>query len=304
MRSNIAPRIAVMLAVLALLIAACGPTPAASPAPTAAVTSAATAAATAAATSAPAVQSAIERVKAKGGLYVAIYSSPPLSFLDAGAWKGANADFTRECAKQKLGLTPEQIFPIILPFASFIPGLQSKRFDVVAGLTINPQRLEGALATSHIHTWGARPVFRKGDALVNQVRSWSDMAKAGTELALTSGANEIAEAQKRNIPIKTYATIDLQVADLKAGRIRMILYGDLGIPALLQANPDLEAAKDPFDYEGIGSGSAFFFNKDDKALRDVFNDCVNDLKRSGLAAQVLKQHGIPEIIPPAGNPPN
>jgi polar amino acid transport system substrate-binding protein len=295
MRTGHMPRAVVLLAVITLVLAACG-TPAASPAPTAA--------ATAAATAAPAVQSAIDRIKAKGGLYVAMYSSPPLSFLDAGAWKGANADFTRECAKDKLGLTPEQIFPIVLPFAAFIPGLQSKRFDVVAGLTINPQRLQAGIATQHIHTWGARPVFRKGDPLVNQVKSWTDMAKAGTELALSSGSNEIAEAHKRNIPIRTYATPDLYVADLKAGRIRMILFGDLGLPALLAANPDLEAVKDPFDYEGIGSGSAFFFNPDDKALRDAFNDCINTMKGSGKVAEVLKTHGIPQIIPPAGPPPN
>ena len=295
MRTDQIPRAVVLLAVFMLVLAACG-APAASPAPTAAGTAAATAAPTAA--------SAIDRVKAKGGLYVAMYSSPPLSYLDAGAWKGANADFTRECAQQTLGLTPEQVFPIVLPFAAFIPGLQSKRFDVVSGLTINPQRLQAGIATQHIHTWGARPVFRKGDPLVGQVKSWTDMAKAGTELGLSSGSNEIAEAQKRNIPVKTYATPDLYVADLKAGRIRMILYGDLGLPALLAANPDLEAVKDPFDYEGIGSGSAFFFHPDDKALRDAFNTCISTLKGNGKAAEILKTHGIPQLIPPAGPPPN
>ena len=293
MRSDHVPRAATLLTVFTLVLAACA-TPAASPSPTVGATAAPTAAST----------SAIDRVKAKGGLYVAVYSSPPLSFLDAGNWKGANADFTRECAQQKLGLSAEQVFPIVLPFAAFIPGLQSKRFDVVAGLTINPQRLQAGIATQHIHTWGARPVFRKGDPLVGQVKSWTDMAKAGTELALSSGSNEIAEAQKRNIPIKTYATPDLYVADLKAGRVRMILFGDLGLPALLAANPDLEAAKDPFDYEGIGSGSAFFFHPDDKVLRDAFNDCINTLKGNGKAAEILKAHNIPAIIPPAGPPPN
>ena len=274
---------------ITLTVAACGP--AAAPAPSAAAT--ATAAPTAA------TPSAIDRVKSKG-LYVGVFSSAPLTFLDGSNWVGSVAEETRYCAQEKFGLGDDKIFPVFLPIAGLFPGLQAKRFDVVAGLTINPTRLQVAIATQHMHTWGARPIFKTGDPLVNQIHSWTDIAKSGQELALAAGVNEIAEAQKRNIPVKTYQTLDLAVADLIAGRIRMVLHGDLAIAGVkAQTNNGIVEA-DPFDYEGIQSGAAFWTHPDEKDLRDALNDCVTQMKSNGKLKDILTKWKIPLVIPPAG----
>src|SRR2546428_363369 len=118
MRSVSSTRWLVLFAILTFVIAACG-APAAAPSTSASGTAAT--AATAAPTKAP---SAADRIKAKGGFYVAIFSSPPLSYLDGSSWVGSEADFTRECAQSKLGLPAEQVYPIILPIAGLLPGLQ------------------------------------------------------------------------------------------------------------------------------------------------------------------------------------
>src|ERR1700687_3301226 len=286
------------LTILALVFSACTAAAAAAP------TSTAQAQATATAAPTPGKVSAIDRIKAAGALYVAIYSSAPLSYLDSGSnWVGAEADIVRQCASDKLGLAADKVFPIILPIAAMLPGLQSKRFDMVAGLSLNPARLQVALATTHLHTWGSIVVFRKGDPLVKTVHSWDDLAKNGETLGLAAGVTDIAVAQAKGVPTKTDGTTDLYVADLLAGRVRVILYGNLQLPTLItQTNGQLEAPS-PWTYEGF-SGDAMYFNQDDKDLRDLFNDCINTLKGNGKAVEILNKWNIALDIPPAGPPPN
>jgi polar amino acid transport system substrate-binding protein len=291
MRRTRSSRFLALGVVAAILLSACGATPAAAPT--------GSAAATASAAPTTAVATAIDRVKQKG-LYIGVFSSAPLSFLEGQNWVGSEADITRQCASEKFGLTTEQIFPIFLPLAGLLPGLQAQRFDMAAGLTVNPTRLQVAIATQHGHTWGARPIFKRGDALATTIHSWTDMSKAGVELGLAAGVQEITTAQQKNIPVRTYATLDLAVKDLQAGRIRMVLHGDLAIPGVIaQTNNEIVAAE-PFDYEGIQSGAAFWFNPNEKDLRDSFNDCISSLKTSGKMREILTKWNQPLNIPPAG----
>jgi ABC-type amino acid transport substrate-binding protein len=143
-------------------------------------------------------------------------------------------------------------------------------------------------------------MMRKGDDLLNKIHSWTDMAKNGVELGLVQGANEIAEAQKRGIQVRTYPTIDLQVKDLLANRINVILIGDLGAPGIIDQTNGQVAMADPFDYEGIQSSAAFYFHPDDRDLRDLFNTAITDMKNSGKVKEILTKYNIPLNIPPPG----
>ena len=85
-------------------------------------------------------EDALERVKAAGVMKVGTETAfAPFDFIDAGKHTGLNVDVFAEIGKE-LGVEIEWI---TLPWDGVLPGLESGKFDMVAGpATITNARME------------------------------------------------------------------------------------------------------------------------------------------------------------------
>lgn len=289
-----------LLAVATIVLTACsGATPTA--APTAAPTTAPTNAPTAAPTPEPSVApDPIARVKAEG-LYVAFVGENPWSFLAPdGTFTGAEADMVKECAGQ-LGIT--EIYPVNVQFDGLLPGLQARRYDMIAaGMSIREQRLEVAISTQLLYRYGTRVVGRKGDPVLQTLTSWTKVGESGIEVAMIRGSTEITDTQPFGVKVKEYPDNPTELADLLAGRLQLMAWNDNYFGSFIKENPDTPIEAVPnWDYEGVVSLPGHYFNSEDVALRDAFNDCYSELKTNGRLAEILTQWGFnPDTIPDPG----
>jgi len=270
--------------------AACSSTPAASAPPSAAATAAPTAAA----------QTALARVKDKG-IYVAIVGEKPWAFIDTdGSFKGAEAEMVQECAT-KLGIPA--VLPVSQVFDGLLPGLQARRYDMIAaGMSIKPARLEVAISTQLLYRYGTRIIGKKGDTILPTLTSWTAVGKSGIEVAGIRGSTEITDTAKFGVKWKEYPDNPSELADLLAGRIRLMAWNDNYYGELIAQKPDtpIESVK-TWDYEGIVSLPGHYFNPADTDLRDAFNNCYSDMKTNGDMAKILTKWGFdPSTIPPPG----
>ena len=79
----------------------------------------------------------------------------------------------------KLGIT--EIFPVNVIFDGLLPGLDARRFDMIAaGMSIREARLQVAISSQLLYRYGTRIAFKKGDDLINTVKSWTTRARPGS----------------------------------------------------------------------------------------------------------------------------
>lgn len=248
----------------------------------------------------PAPADPLARVREKG-LYVAFAGEAPWSFITPeGVFSGAEAEMCIECAN-KLGI--KEVFPVTVAFDGLLPGLQARRYDViVAGMSIRETRLEVAISTQLLYKYGTRVVGKKGDPRLKDLTSWTKVGKSGMKVAAIRGSTEIDDTKQFGVTMIEYPDNLAELADLLAGRIELMGWNDNFFGAYMKANPDtpIEAVQ-TWDYEGVVSLPGHYFNSEDIALRDAYNDCISELKTNGKMAEILTKWGFsPDTIPAAG----
>src|SRR5690606_9449688 len=103
------------------------------------------AAQSAAADNPPAAQSTLEAAKAAGTIRVGYANEAPYAYMDSGSNKvtGEAVEIARVVLK-RMGVN--EVEGVLTEFGSLIPGLQAKRFDIIAaGMYITPERCQQAL---------------------------------------------------------------------------------------------------------------------------------------------------------------
>ena len=244
--------------------------------------------------------SIVDEVKASG-LRVGFVGEIPWSFIEndgSGTFTGAEAEIVKECATQ-IGIT--EIYPVSAQFDSLLPGLQAKRWDIIAaGMSLRDQRLEIAIATQQMYGFGVRALVPKGNP--DGITSWTDIKNKDLTVGMVSGGNYQESVEALGIKVKPYDSLESQILDMEAGRIDVVSNAELSLVDYVKKNPDKVELANPWNYEGIGASMpALYFNQDNVELRDVFNECVTKLKESGKLAEILTKWGFdPNSITPAG----
>ncbi len=307
MALTILPRTTVgALAALTLVFSACTGTAAPTVAPTGGGSTAAPTTAgqpTTAPTVAPSASpeaDPLARVQ-EDGLYVAFVGESPWSFLSPeGEFTGAEAEMVKECAAD-LGI--EEVYPVNVQFDGLLPGLQGRRYDMIAaGMSIRAARLEVAISTQLLYRYGTRIVGKAGDPILDELTSWTAVGESGIPVAGIRGSTEITDTEPFGVEWVEYADNPTELADLLAGRIQLMAWNDNYYGSFVKENPDVPiAAVEDWDYEGVVSLPGHYFNSEDVALRDAFNDCYSDLKTDGRMATILEEWGFdPDTIPEPG----
>lgn len=239
-------------------------------------------------TSAAHAQDALARAKAKGVLVVATEEQfPPYDFIKEGKHVGFNVDYFEEISK-RVGLKLEWID---LPWASVLPGLQAKKYDVVAGpASITAERQKVLNFLPPISSVEAMILVRKGE---KGIGSLADIAgkKIGAERA-SYALNEVKKfgATLPHPPtIIEYQDTAQATADLEAGRLDGMANSSTNVKDTVKRRPEA------FDLIPTGFGlktySGYMMRKDDdsKTLFDAISAAMLDIKKEGKLVELQKQ---------------
>jgi polar amino acid transport system substrate-binding protein len=235
------------------------------------------------------------------GLRVGFDNENPWDYTDSsGNFTGNDVEIAKTCATQ-LGIN--QVIPELAQWDALVPGLVSGRWDVIAaGMSLTPDRLQVAIATQQMYGFGAKVLVQKGNPL--KLHSWDDVAKSGETVAMVTGGNYQTTVEKMGIKVKDYPSLDAEIQDLLAGRVKIVANAELSLAQYVQQNPSASVeVADPWDYQGIGTSQpALYFNKSDADLRDAFNNCITNLKTGGQLATILTKFGFDATTIPSPGP--
>lgn len=248
------------------------------------------------------VDPALQQFIAAGKFNSGDSNSRPFGWRDAsGNVLGLDPDIIRECVK-RIGL-PTPTFTAV-EFAGLIPGVQSKRFDVVAsGMVYRKDRTLIADPTDPIYTVRTTLIVQKGNPL--NLHQYSDLknqtGKIGYELGSTQSALLQQDFGARAVG---YDLTSTELQDLSLGRTIGVFTNETIALLYLDANAgaNIEIAK-PFP-PLYSSPTVFYFAQGRPWLVKAFNGCINAIKQDGTLAKIFANNNYPtDTISPADATP-
>ena len=233
-------------------------------------------------------QDALTRVQHTGVLKVGTETAfAPFDYINEGDHAGLNVDVFNELAKE-LGVKLQWV---LLPWEGVLPGLETNKFDMVAGpATITKARLERYRFSVPVAEATAAFLKRKGDASVTKPADLAGKtvggAKSSAQLiqARTFGESLPAKIQTRDYPGNNEA-----YADLAAGRIAAVSNSLPNIAYVAKQRPDtFEVVQPAF---GAKSYFGYISRKDADAapLADAVDTALLKMKRDGRLARLQKK---------------
>jgi len=225
-------------------------------------------------------QDALARAKAAGVLQVATEMQyPPYDFLKGGEHMGVNVDLFDEIGKE-MGLKIEYTD---LPWASVLPGLEAKKYDVVTGpTTITAERMKRFSFSIPMNVTATAIMKRKGD---DSIMKSADIAGKPIGSQRASYQLDQLKAYAETLPeppvIKEYVDNNQAYADLAAGRIDGVANSAPNLLYAATQRPDVfEVVMPSF---GTPSYSGYLVRKDDdsKTLIDAINAAMLKIQKDG-----------------------
>ncbi len=233
----------------------------------------------------------LEALKEQGFARIAIANEPPWTEVKSdGKVSGAAPDLAR-AVLAKLGVG--DVVASISEYGAMIPGVQARRFDMVAaGLFIKPERC-AAVAFSEPDLCDAESfMVKKGNPL--GLKSFADISKANAKVGVVGGGTE----EKLAIEAGVARANVIVVPDPQSGT-KMLQDGRIDVYALpvLSISDLLKKADDPgLEMYAPVDGTPIFcagvaFRKQDTALRDAYDKVLADMKASGEFAAIIEPYG-------------
>jgi polar amino acid transport system substrate-binding protein len=237
-----------------------------------------------------------DRVKKRGVFVFGSSNDEPYAFLDPKTKEitGIDADML-EYVLKKLGIPKREMFQD--KFAGLIPGLLSKRFDMIAdAMYITAKRRQQIEFSDGWYQYGETLVVAKGNPL--KIHTLEDLKK-GYRAASYLGTvyqDWLNALAPQGAKISSYPAVPEALQDLKLGRLDAALIDGPVAAFILGKNPDLAAVMDivgdykPKEIGVIGSG----FRKEDVDLREAVNWALGEMKKEGADLKILKKWGLNE----------
>lgn len=215
-----------------------------------------------------------------GKIRIGYANEAPYAFMDTKSGKvtGESVEIAR-VVLQRLGI--KEVEGVLTEFGSLIPGLQAKRFDVIAaGMYITPERCKQVAFSNPTYGVGEAFLVKKGNP--KNLHSYGDVVKnAEAKLGVVVGAIEGEYATKLQIPqaqVLVFPDVVSALSGVQAGRADAYAATSLTINDLMaktSASSDLEKAE-PFtqpsiDGKDVRGYGAYAFRPDDQSFADAFN---------------------------------
>ncbi|MFT3974335.1 MAG: transporter substrate-binding domain-containing protein [Amaricoccus sp.] len=233
-------------------------------------------------------EDALERVKAAGVLKVGTETAfAPFDFIDAGEHVGMNIDVF-DAIGAALGVKIEWV---TLPWDGVLPGLESGKFDVVAGpATITKARMERYRWSVPVAEATVALLKKAGDDTITKPADIAGKAVgSGKATAQLAQLQEFAKTLPEPVDAKEYVSFNEAYADLAAGRIVAVANSFPNIAYVAQQRPDTFAIVEP----PFGAKTYFGFpgRKDPEyaSLMDAIDAAILDMKKDGKLAEFQKK---------------
>lgn len=214
-----------------------------------------------------------------GTIRIGYANEAPYAYMDSKAAKvtGESVEIARVVLK-RMGVN--EVEGVLTEFGSLIPGLQAKRFDIIAaGMYVTPTRCEQVAFSNPTYGVGEAFLVQKGNP--KNLHSYEDVLKSqDARLGVVVGAIEGEYAEKLKIPsdrVIVFPDAVSALSGVRAGRAdayaaTALTIGDLMTKVTDQPVERAEPFTDPViegaDVRGYG---AYAFRKEDQAFADAFN---------------------------------
>ena len=238
----------------------------------------------------------LEQIRADGVLRVSnTQANPPYSFVDeSNDVVGFDVDVAEEIAS-RIGI--DEVEFIVGTFQTFIPGLQSDKWDVVvSGLTITEERQEQVDFSCPYQVNDVAIFVAQG---VEGIEEEADLA--GRRIAVTAGGTQEEQAnQIEGATVLTYDNATLALSDVAAGRADAYI-GSKFTGAYLadQNNLDVSPAEGYLSREinamAFPKGQEELIAAADEALAEMIDDgTLSDISREWLGGLDMVE-GLSEL---------
>ena len=231
----------------------------------------------------------LARVTEAGVLRVANpQTSPPYSFRDENdEVMGFDVDFANEIG-ERMGLDIEFIQGT---FDTFIPGLDTNRWDVViAGQAITEERLE-QVDFSHPYRVSSVTIFLNcDDESLADVHDLPDLE--GRSIAVLAGSSDVERAESvPDAELKTYENATLALTDLGLGRVDSYI-GSRFVGTYVAEQSDLNVCAT--DAQLTLEQNAMSFSKGEDAFKAEMDRLVLEMIEDGTIAELSTKWFGPE----------
>ncbi|MFZ5557254.1 MAG: ectoine/hydroxyectoine ABC transporter substrate-binding protein EhuB [Pseudomonadota bacterium] len=246
--------------------------------------------------------STLARARAAGTIRVGYANEAPYAFLDSasGRLTGEAPEIARVVLKD-LGI--DDVEGVLTEFGSLIPGLQAKRFDIIAaGMYILPKRCEQIAFSNPTYAVGEAFIVRTGNPL--SLHGYEDAAKnPRARIGVVAGAVERSYAQAMGVPderIVLFPTPAAALAGVEAGRVDAYAATSLTANDLLKkawtgtverAAPFRDPVIDGKPARGYG---AFGFRREDTELKAAFDAALARFIGSAAHRELVRPFGFTE----------
>ena len=249
-------------------------------------------------------EDALERIKAAGVMKVGTETAfAPFDFIDAGEHAGMNVAVFDEIGKA-LGVKIEWV---TLPWDGVLPGLESGKFDMVAGpATITQARMERYRFSVPIAEATVALLKKAGDDSIEKPEDIAGKTVgSGKATAQLAQLQDYGATLPEPIETKEYVSFNEAYADLAAGRIVAVANSFPNIAFVAQQRPETFAVVEP----PFGAKTYFGFpgrkDADYASLMDAIDAEIVAMKEDGrLAALQEKWFGVtfdtPTEVPAPG----
>lgn len=239
----------------------------------------------------------LETVKKTGVLKVGTETEfAPFDFIDKGKHVGLNVDLFDEIGKE-LGVKIEWV---TLPWDGVLPGLESGKFDIVAGpATITKKRLERYKFSPPIAEATVAFLKKKGDASITKPEDVAGKpVGSGKATAQLAQVQEFVKKLPKQGEIKEYVGFNEAYADLAAGRIAAVGNSLPNIAFVAQTSPVFEVVLPTF---GVKTYFGFPENADAEhaSLNAAVAGAMAKIKADGRMGKIQKKWFGVEFDTPA-----
>ena len=189
----------------------------------------------------------------------------------------------------------------VVDFGALIGGLQAGQFDMIAaGMYINAERAQQILFSDPDYCVGEAFAVPEGNPK-NVTDYQSVVDNSDVTIAILSGGVEEGYAATAGVPdsqIQLFGDVNQQYEALAQGRVDAVTGTSLTVQNQVESRDGFEATESffPLDENGeeiLGCGG-FGFRNENQAMRDAFNQKLNELQDAGELLPIITDFGFVE----------